>query len=224
MDTKSDSLSSMLNTAFSTENLKHINCSPEPTTDFLALSLLSHQTQNHPNSTSEIENSILRSKVPIELKETEEITVLGQRGLWANKSESTNWKGHVPITEYPINQDEKPEIIHKKFSQQIEYIQELAVRYLQPPTPQPPGDIVITQEKDTLASPAPPLIIRQQPARPDTPEPLVLREAPPTPPSVIGVKKITISGILGLSGLFNSIRTILYYLLDKMIVLKLIIS
>ena len=42
--------------------------------------------------------------------------------------------------------------------------------------------------------PAPPLVIRQQPARPATPEPLVIREAPPQPPEQVGPKIITISG------------------------------
>jgi len=45
-----------------------------------------------------------------------------------------------------------------------------------------------------LTAPAPPLIIRQQPARPATPEPLVVREAPPQPPAQVGRKVITISG------------------------------
>ena len=60
--------------------------------------------------------------------------------------------------------------------------------------PPAPGEIVIHQEPDLVAGAAPPLIIRQQPPRPDTPEPLVIREAPPEPPAPLGVKKITISG------------------------------
>lgn len=37
---------------------------------------------------SEIESAILRStETPIHLEETEELTVLGERGIWANKSE-----------------------------------------------------------------------------------------------------------------------------------------
>jgi len=37
---------------------------------------------------SEIESAILRStETPIHLDETEELTVLGQRGIWANRSE-----------------------------------------------------------------------------------------------------------------------------------------
>ena len=143
---------------------------------------------------SEVESSILRSTMPIEINETEEITVLGQRGVWANKSEAINWKGHIPIESYSINQDENPEVIMKRFSQRMNYVQELAIRYLRPTTPHTPGDILITQEKNVLTSPAPPLIIRQQPARPVTPEPVVIREAPPKAPPITGVKKITISG------------------------------
>lgn len=145
---------------------------------------------------SEVESSILRSTMPININETEEITVLGQRGVWANKEETINWKGVIPIESYSINQDENPEIIMKRFSQKMNYVQELAIRYLRPTTPTAPGDILITQESNILTSPAPPLIIRQQPARPVTPEPVVIREAPPKAPPVTGVKKITISGKL----------------------------
>ena len=70
----------------------------------------------------------------------------------------------------------------------------MAIRYLRPPTPPAPGEIVITQEPNVLTPPAPPLVIRQQPARPITPEPLVVREAPPIAPTPIGRKLITISG------------------------------
>ena len=65
---------------------------------------------------------------------------------------------------------------------------------MRPPTPPAPGEIVITMEPNYTTGPAPPLIIRQQPARPITPEPLILREAPPQPPRPVGSKRITISG------------------------------
>jgi len=39
-----------------------------------------------------------------------------------------------------------------------------------------------------LPPPAPPLVIRQQPARACTPEPLVVREKPPAVPPLIGQK------------------------------------
>ena len=38
------------------------------------------------------------------------------------------------------------------------------------------------------------MVIRQQPARPVTPEPLIVREAPPQAPAPVGRKLITISG------------------------------
>lgn len=85
------------------------------------------------------------------------------KGILINKSEITNWNGKIPISQYPINEDLSPEIITKKSQRQVEYIQELAVRYLKPPTPPMPGDIIITQEPDFSAEPAPPIIIRQQP-------------------------------------------------------------
>lgn len=112
------------------------------------------------NYLSEVESAILRSSVPINLTETEEITVNGQRGIWANKAEVVNWRGVIPITEYAINEDAQPEIITKRTEQTLTYIQELAVRYLRPPTPPAPGEIIITQEINSLAPPAPPLIIR----------------------------------------------------------------
>lgn len=65
---------------------------------------------------------------------------------------------------------------------------------MRPPTPPPPGDVIINQLPSFYSKPAPPIIIRQQPARPQTPEPLVIREAPPTPPPQIGRKVIVISG------------------------------
>lgn len=143
---------------------------------------------------SEIELSILRSQVPININETEEITVLGQKGIWVNKGEVSNWRGTLPINEYPINEDESPEVISKRALQNLTYIQELAVRYLKPPTPRPPGEIIIQQESNIPTAPAPPLVIRQQPARPTTPEPLVIRESPPKLPEPVGRKVITISG------------------------------
>lgn len=143
---------------------------------------------------STLEASILRSAVPVDITETEEITVLGQRGIWANRSEELNWRGSVPISQYPINDDRNPEVVVKRISKQLEYVQELAIRYLRPPTPPMPGEIVIKQLSNQLTPPAPPLIIRQQPPRPPTPEPLVIRESPPKPPAAIGRKLITISG------------------------------
>lgn len=45
-----------------------------------------------------------------------------------------------------------------------------------------------------MLPPAPALIIRQQPPKPETPEPLVIREVPPPVPPKVGKKLISISG------------------------------
>lgn len=146
------------------------------------------------NYINDLEATLIRSSSPIEIEETEEITVLGERGLWLNKNEAKNWHGEIPLANYQLNRDSNPEIIFKKNDKNLDYIQELSVRYLKPPSPQVPGEIVIKYEKNGTFDPAPPIIMRQQPSRPKTPEPLIIREAPPTPPSQIEKKVITISG------------------------------
>ena len=65
---------------------------------------------------------------------------------------------------------------------------------MRPPTPPPPGDIIIKEISGDLIQVPPPLIIRQEPKRPITPPPLVIREKPPKPPSPVGRKLITIKG------------------------------
>lgn len=124
---------------------------------------------------SGIERAILESTDPIDIEPTgEEIEVNGERGLWANKSEVALWRAsHMPINEYAINTDLNPELVTKKPNRSVEYIQEFAIRYLRPPTPPSPGEIIIQQMANVPTPPAPPLIIRQQPPRPSTPEPIV---------------------------------------------------
>ena len=144
---------------------------------------------------SDVEAAILRSSEPLETSERDEIEVLGERGLWLNKAEVLGWQSNGPLSidQYVINQDPHPEVITKRSRQILSYVQELAIRYLRPPTPPAPGEIVITQAANVLTPPAPPLVIRQQPARPLTPEPLVIREAPPTAPLPIGRKLIKVT-------------------------------
>jgi hypothetical protein len=143
---------------------------------------------------SAVESAILRASNPVEFNEDESLTVHGQTGIWVNKAEVLNWKGILPISHYQINEDLNPQVIRKQTDQQLIYEQEVAIRYLRPPTPPPPGEILIRQEKNIPTPPAPPLVIRQQPPRPETPAPLLIREAPPRPPVAIGQKVITISG------------------------------
>lgn len=46
---------------------------------------------------SEIEHNILRAHEPIQVNETEEVTAIGQRGIYANKAEVARWRGPLPI-------------------------------------------------------------------------------------------------------------------------------
>ena len=141
---------------------------------------------------SQVEASILAAANPLEFNATKQQTAAGQTGLWLNEAEVLAFNGN--LAEYVFVEDANPQVINKKVQQQLEYVQELAIRYLRPPTPPAPGEIVIQMEGNSLSGPAPPLVIRQVPARPDTPEPLVLREAPPQPPTPVGRKLITIGG------------------------------
>lgn len=81
-----------------------------------------------------------------------------------------------------INQDTSPLIVKKKPNHNIKYVQEVSIRYLKPPTPPPPGDIIIKEIEAEAFPAAPPLILRQQPPRPFTPDPFIIRELPPRPP------------------------------------------
>lgn len=139
-----------------------------------------------------IEKEILRSRSPIELKDCEEISVLGERGIWANKSEILNWSGPIPISQYKLNEDNRPEHIIKTIHNPVRYTQNISIKYLKPPTLPPHGDLIIKKESDITHPEAPPLIIRQQASRPLTPEPLFIREIPPQRPDIIPQQIITI--------------------------------
>jgi len=103
----------------------------------------SFTAQKYPQYSSAYETEMLKSAEPLEINETDEAEVFGQRGIWANKTEVRKWQGDIPIEKYPLNKDFKPKVILKKSARTIEYTQEIAMRYLRPPTPPAPGDIII---------------------------------------------------------------------------------
>ncbi|KAL7669038.1 hypothetical protein ACOME3_009709 [Neoechinorhynchus agilis] len=92
---------------------------------------------------------------------------------------------------YSVNYDPEPEVVRRQASGQVIYKQEVAVRYLKPPTPPPPGPLIIKEVRATQAPPAPPVIIRQRPPRPATPPPMIIREKPPQTPQNCAPKVIT---------------------------------
>ena len=95
------------------------------------------------NFSSEIESSILSSLNPLYSNENEEITILGNRGIFLNRAEVAKFNGN--LNDYKINEDPNPQLITKNSENGLEYTQELAVRYLRPPNPPAPGEIIIKQ-------------------------------------------------------------------------------
>ena len=93
-----------------------------------------------------------------------------------------------------LNVDPNPQLIRKKPAEKVHYRQEVAVRFLKPPPPAPHGDIVIKQERDVQAAPAPPLHVKQRPPQPIAPPPMIVRERPPAPPPALAPELITIPG------------------------------
>ena len=96
--------------------------------------------------------------------------------------------------EVPLNQDPNPIIIKKKPTQPVNYTQQVSVKFLKPPPPEPAGDIIIQQEQDTQAPPAPPKHIVERPPEPVKPAPLIIRERPPAPPAPIPPEHHVIPG------------------------------
>ncbi|CAF1181940.1 unnamed protein product [Adineta steineri] len=89
------------------------------------------------------------------------------------------------IKNYPINVDTNPELIVRPNTQRLTYTQDIAVRYLKPGTPPPPGPIIIREVRAAPPPPAPPIILRQRPPPPRTPSPVIIREKPPSRPKSV---------------------------------------
>jgi hypothetical protein len=98
--------------------------------------------------------------------------------------QSVNQTISTDINQYPLNQDPVPEHIRRHNNDRITYRQDVAIRYLQPPTPPPPGPVIVREIRAPQPPEAPPLVIQQRPPVPTTPPPIVIRERPPIPPPV----------------------------------------
>jgi hypothetical protein len=81
------------------------------------------QPSQHLMQFNDLEAAILRSSDPIKINETQEISYGSERGIWANRDEVLNWRGERPISEYPLNHDSNPEVIKKKSSHHLKYVQ-----------------------------------------------------------------------------------------------------
>ena len=59
-----------------------------------------------------------RAPAKLDLSGEAEISVIGQKGVWANRAEVEQWQGGAtPIEDYPVNQDGCPCIINKTTDQ-----------------------------------------------------------------------------------------------------------
>ncbi|UJR20512.1 hypothetical protein I4U23_023640 [Adineta vaga] len=102
-------------------------------------------------------------------------------------------KATPDVKNYPINVDANPEMIVRPNTQRLTYTQDIAVRYLKPSTPPPPGPIIIREVRAPPPPPAPPIILRQRPPPPRTPSPVIIREKPPARPKSVAttvIKKV----------------------------------
>lgn len=62
-----------------------------------------------------------------------------------------------------FNYDPHPEVVHRENSDNIIYTQRVGVRYLKPPTPPPPGPILIREIQPTPPNDPPPLVVSTTP-------------------------------------------------------------
>ena len=141
----------------------------------------------------ELSNRIITSISPLDLTATSQISIQRNTGLHLNEQEDQQWHGTVELSEYPMNVDPTPEVVHKKLDQTVNYVQPITIKYLKPP-PTSVAGIEIRKEPDFRVPKAPPVIIRQRPVDPVAPAALVFREQPPLMPKGIDHKCIIVSG------------------------------
>ena len=67
------------------------------------------------------------------------------------------------VSRIPLNYDPSPEIIYRDNPDKVVYVQKVGVRYLKPPTPPPPGPLVIREIQATPPQEPPPLVVSTTP-------------------------------------------------------------
>jgi hypothetical protein len=141
---------------------------------------------------SNVEQQVIQARQPLEFNEREQARAGQYQGTLLNRAELQQWRGALPLEQYRINDDPNPEVIRKRLDK-VRYTQEVAVRYLNPPQPPKPGDLVIV-ERQSQIPPAPPVVLRQEACQPKTPPPQVYREAPPRRPPTIPQQVVEVEG------------------------------
>jgi len=83
------------------------------------------------------------------------------------------------------------QLLFKKKSKPVTYIQKINLAYYKPPAPPAPGPVIIKEVRQPQAPVPPPLYVRIQPPPPREQGPLVIREAPPPRPKQILTTHLT---------------------------------
>ena len=141
---------------------------------------------------SAVEQAVITARQPLPFENRQQVQAGQYRGLHLNKEEEDSFSGPQPLSQYRINEDPNPEVLRKSL-QAAKYIQEIAIRRLNPPPAPKPGDLIIREVQQQVPS-APPVIIRQEGKGAQTPAPLVLRQAPPQPPARIPEHVVEVEG------------------------------
>jgi hypothetical protein len=92
-----------------------------------------------------------------------------------NPNHCTDLASPLPLDQYKLNVDRCPLVVRRKPQEKVQYLQQVAVRYLKPPPPPKGGDVIIRELPSRQIAPAPALVVRQNPPKAHTPPPLILR-------------------------------------------------
>ncbi|CAF1487870.1 unnamed protein product [Adineta ricciae] len=111
------------------------------------------------------------------------LTVNGSIGSPSQRNLEENCCYGQVLRDHPdVLRDPDPEIIRRSNPDDIIYNRNVTIRYLCPPTPPPPGPLIIREILRPCDRSPSPLVIEHDQPEPPTPPPLILREIPPTPP------------------------------------------
>lgn len=128
-----------------------------------SLNILARKKPNEPSHQQKVysdksipfcsDNDIYKTRDPFEFLENENDCIYKKEeddDLSCDSScdkTDTNANVYENVYEnYPLNDDHSPKLIRKKPSQKLEYVQEIYIRYLRPPSPEPPGIFIFRKK------------------------------------------------------------------------------
>ena len=110
------------------------------------------------------ENQSIRRSNRVTFDDQQELIVPERTKSESYLNESIDrFSSHENRQHIPLNYDAEPEIIYRDNPEKLVYIQKVGVRYLKPPTPSPPGPLIIREVQGTPPEEPPPLIVTSSP-------------------------------------------------------------